>query len=134
MKRSNPLPAGPYPARNLAAILLILASPLAAGEHKGGPKQTIVKVGETATFTARYATPPPYQGYKGGTDKRNKIEGATGALYTTPPTTMADNLTYYFCRGPDGSFLGTPQAACLYVYDEGEQLVDWVQVTAAPEY
>jgi hypothetical protein len=57
------------------------------------PANKTVKVGKTAKFsvTATGTTPLHYQWMKNGVN----ITGATGSSYTTPPTTPADNSSFF---------------------------------------
>lgn len=57
------------------------------------PADLAVQVGQTATFSviATSAATPTYQWRRGTSD----ISGATGASYTTPATTLADNGAIY---------------------------------------
>jgi hypothetical protein len=57
------------------------------------PARRTVTVGQTATFSvaATGTGPLSYQWKKNGLN----IAGATGASYTTPPTTLADNFSFF---------------------------------------
>ena len=79
------------------------------------PVNTAVTVGQPATFsvTATGTAPLSFQWNKGGTP----ISGATGASYTTPATTNADNNTTYTVTVTNslGSVTSTPAATVTTV-------------------
>ena len=92
------------------------------------PANQRVVAGQTATFAvaASGTAPLAYQWQKNGSD----IAGATGASYTTPATTLADNGAVFRCRvsnaagnvtsaGAVLSVSATAQPVASYSFDEG---------------
>ena len=77
------------------------------------PANRSVAAGATATFTvtASGTAPLSYQWQKNGVD----IPTATTALYTTPPTVLADNGSTYRCRVTNSAGSTTSNAATLTV-------------------
>lgn len=93
------------------------------------PTNVLVKAGSTATFyvSATVSGAPPssltYQWQANGLD----ILNATNASYTTPATTVGDNLTAYRC-GVSAPGMASPnysQSATLYVYGQQGTLLDY---------
>jgi beta-galactosidase len=77
------------------------------------PQPTTVNVGQSATFTVvATGTPAPsYQWLNNG----NPINGATGAVYITPPTVATDNGTSFSVTVSNGSGTKTSNSAVLTV-------------------
>ena len=78
-----------------------------------GPADQSVASGQTATFavTAGGTAPLTYQWQKNGVN----IAGATGASYTTPATTLADNGALFRCRVTNGAGSVTSGSATVQV-------------------
>ena len=98
------------------------ASTPVAPSITSGPSDQSVTSGQTATFavTADGTAPLTYQWQKNGVD----IAGATGASYTTPATTLADNGALFRCRVTNGAGSVTSSSATLTV-TEGEPGGAW---------
>jgi hypothetical protein len=81
------------------------------------PASQLVAVGQTATFsvTANGTAPLAYQWQKNGTN----IPGATGASYTTPPTTASDNGQTFHVVVTNSVGSVTSSAATLTVGSSG---------------
>jgi len=91
---------------------LIVTSAAGAPIMITNPARARVLPGETASFwvSAWGASPMSYQWQKGTIDANMAdIPGATGATYTTPATTLADQLTLFRCivSNPAGSVTST---------------------------
>src|ERR1700690_2475880 len=77
------------------------------------PNAQVTMVGQTATFTVvSNGTNLTYQWQKRGVD----IKGASGAVYTTPPTVAADNGSQFRGVGSNSAGTGTTEPATLTVH------------------
>ena len=82
-----------------------------------GPSNQSVNSGQTATFSvlASGSAPLSYQWQRDGVD----ISGATGASYTTPATTLADDGAVFRCRITNAAGSVTSGSATLTVTGGG---------------
>src|SRR5213078_1181518 len=99
-------------ATSNAATLTVNSAPVAPTITSQPVSQTVT-AGQTATFsvTASGTAPLSYQWQRGG----GAISGATGASYTTPPTTTADSGAQFSVVVSNSAGSATSNAATLTV-------------------
>ncbi|HJV91019.1 MAG TPA: immunoglobulin domain-containing protein [Holophagaceae bacterium] len=90
-----------------SSTAIVAAAPVFATS----PADATVVAGETATFTASASGSPTYQWKRNGAD----VSGATGASYTTPASTAADNNTVYSVTVQNSGGAVTSGFATLHV-------------------
>jgi glucose/arabinose dehydrogenase len=102
-----------YLARGTGSVGKIIRSGSTPPQVTQHPANRTVPVGGAATFTvsATGAMPLSYQWQKNSVD----IPGATSALYTAPPATVADNNSMYRCRVTNSAGTVTSNSATLTV-------------------
>ena len=109
---SDAAPGDVFRIDNVSLTTAGASTPVAPSITTGPANQSVVS-GQTATFAvaADGTAPLTYQWQKNGVD----IVGATGASYTTPATTLADNGALFRCRVTNGAGSVTSGSATVQV-------------------